>query len=227
MKSIVIPTLKIAAVAFIAAFLLSHIKQITYPHILKQEEDKQNNAIRLVLPGYTIGDVIKTKIESDEIIYWPAEKETDGVITKAYAFISVNYGYSGDVKAMVGVDTEGRILGINIIQQTETPGLGARVTESASAETVWGRLFGGSFTSDDVTTPWFQEQFKGIDLKRKMKIVRKGDWHPGMAEELLKENEISTITGATVTTRAVVMGIQASAEKLFRAGVLTKGGGNE
>lgn len=40
-------------------------------------------------------------------------------------------GYSGQVRLMVGFDKEGNIVGISVLEQKETPGLGSRMTENA------------------------------------------------------------------------------------------------
>ena len=37
-------------------------------------------------------------------------------------------GYSGSINMMVGVDKSGKIIGVKVLKQTETPGLGANVS---------------------------------------------------------------------------------------------------
>ena len=38
-------------------------------------------------------------------------------------------GYSGSINMMVGVDKAGKVIGVKILKQTETPGLGANVVK--------------------------------------------------------------------------------------------------
>lgn len=38
-------------------------------------------------------------------------------------------GYGGNINFVLGLDIEGKITGVNIISSSETPGLGARITE--------------------------------------------------------------------------------------------------
>jgi electron transport complex protein RnfG len=61
----------------------------------------------------------------DEVymIYQDGEKS-------GYAFIASGSGYGGDIDILVGLDSDFKIKDISIITQTETPGLGARITES-------------------------------------------------------------------------------------------------
>ena len=112
-KNIIKPALVLAAVAFCSSLFLSFVRGITYPLILQQERDKEQNALMLVLPGFEIGEPGIVELDNgEEFTYWTGEKIVDGEIIKGYAFISVNYGYSGDIKSMVGVDENDIVLGI-------------------------------------------------------------------------------------------------------------------
>lgn len=228
MNNIIKPTIILAIIAFVAAFALSHIKTITYPNIQRQEREKQEAALRAVLPaGYAVKEEKNPKIEGSEFKYWIAEgKDEKGAVVKAYAFIAEKGGYSGPVRSMVGVDEKGIVLGISVLQQSETPGLGARSIEIASRETFWGHFFGiGKTPEDNPVTPWFQDQFKGLDTNKKIEILKKGDWNPAMKEELLAKNSISAITGATVTSKAVRDSIALGIETLHKAIQLETGSG--
>jgi electron transport complex protein RnfG len=198
-RTILIPAFVLTVATFIAALSLSHIREVTQPRIEKQQREKQQRALSTVLPGFEVKEKITADIDGKEFTYWPAEK--DG--SKGYAFISSEPGYSGDIRVMVGVNERGKVLGISILQQTETPGLGARCTEVASTTTFFGKLFGKG-GDEEPGRPWFQKQFSGLDLTEDVSIVQKGDWDPSMREELLEENAISSITGATITAKAVI-----------------------
>lgn len=228
MKNIIKPAMVLAAVAFCSAILLSLVRGITYPVILQQEMDKEKNALMMVLPGYEIGDPLVVELDNGEQFkFWISEKIVDGEVSKGYAFISINYGYSGDIKSMVGVDENNIILGIAIVQQSETPGLGARVNETARSETIWGVVLGRSYGGEGVTEPWFQEQFKGIDLNKKITIVKHGTWSSDMKNDLLSQNAVSAITGATITTKAISGGLKEGLIKLTKARIISESGGNE
>jgi electron transport complex protein RnfG len=186
----------------------------TYPEIVKQEKEKQKNALAMVLPGFEVGEKQTEKINGQEIPYWVGEKKAgtedqkgEDVVTRGVAYITSKPGYSGDVVSMVGVDESGKILGISILEQLETPGLGARCIEIASKLTFLGFLMGKE-VKDEPTTPWFQEQYRGLNVFKKMKILKMGDWNEGMRDELLKLNSISAITGATITSRVVTRSLE-------------------
>lgn len=228
MKNIIKPALVLAAVAFCSSILLSFVRGVTYPVIIQQERDKEKNALMMVLPGYEIGEPTLVDLDNGEQFkFWVGGKRVDEEVLKGYAFISVNYGYSGDIKSMVGVDENNIILGIAIVQQSETPGLGARVNETATSETIWGVILGRSYGGEGITEPWFQEQFKGIDLNKKIKIVKQGTWSSDMRDNLLSQNAVSAITGATITTKAISGSLKEGLIKLTKARIISESGGNE
>ncbi|MFW5770086.1 MAG: FMN-binding protein, partial [Spirochaetota bacterium] len=65
--------------------------------------------------------------------------------------------------------------------------------------------------------PWFQKQFTGLSVDQQIEIVKKGDWQPSMKEQLREKNAVTTITGATITTKTVRDAIMKGIEKLHRA----------
>ncbi len=216
MNFVVKPAIILALVTLVSALVLSHIQRITYPNILKQQKEKQDRSLSLVLPGYTVGEKKEVEINGEDFNYWRGEKETEEGVSTGYAYIASAPGYSGDVVTMVGVDKEGSILGLSILQQTETPGLGARCTEVASSQTFLGFITGGDEEVGE-TVPWFQKQFRGLDAMEKIRILQKGDWNPSMKDDLLERNAITSLTGATITSRAVVDGVKKGFKKLKSA----------
>ncbi|MFW5862624.1 MAG: FMN-binding protein [Spirochaetota bacterium] len=222
-REIIQSTILIAIIAFIAAFALSHINNLTHPAIQEQEKEKQEDALSVVFPGYRIQDKINVTLNDEDFAYWTAEKNENGTAFNAFAFIASQPGYSGDIRVMVGINEKDEILGLSILSQTETPGLGARCTEVASTETFFGYLFGDLFGSKKVKTeqepsrPWFQKQFTGLSVDQQIEIVKKGDWQPSMKEQLREKNAVTTITGATITTKTVRDAIMKGIEKLHRA----------
>jgi electron transport complex protein RnfG len=224
MEHIIKPALILTLIAFFSALILSYARKIADPYILRQEIDKQNQAVELVLRGYTIGEEIIAKLDDDtNFSYWIGTKIEDGEDDleqnkkKAYAFISTTHGYSGEIKSIVGVDEDNKILGISIIKQTETPGLGDKVNERSDRETIWNALFGNNKSGNENARPWFQEQFDGVDLNKKIVILKQELWSRENSIELIEKNAIIAITGATVTTKSIANGIKDSLIKLKKA----------
>lgn len=98
---------------------------------------------------------------------------------KGYAFPVSGPGFWGPVFGMVAVDEKAeKVMGLAFYRHSETPGLGGRITED-----------------------WFQEQFKGLRLKK----IDKTDHIFYLRPEGTKKEpyEFDAITGATMTSRSV------------------------
>lgn len=79
-------------------------------------------------------------------------KDVSGEITGLAIEAPGHGGYGGDIMLMVGVDlAKDKVLGMEIIQHSETPGLGARVDEAA-----------------------FRNQFKGLEVAVPAKLKSVG-----------------------------------------------------
>jgi Na+-translocating ferredoxin:NAD+ oxidoreductase subunit G len=220
MRDIIKPTLVITAVALVCVLGLSHVQRLAGPEIIKRVRESQAAALSLVLPGYNVGEARTAVIDGTAFTYWVGEKKEDDKTVPGYAFVARSPGYGGDIESMVGVDDTGVILGMSIINQSETPGLGSRCAEVADRETLWDYLRGGiprRDLADGARIPWFQNQFKGLNASGKIGVLRRGVWNPGMRAELLEKNAISALTGATITSTAVITGIEKGVALLAKA----------
>jgi len=105
------------------------------------------------------------------------------------AFEAVGSGYQGKIRMMVGLDDELRkIRGMVVMEQVETPGLGGKIEEAK-----------------------FQNQFGGLEIRPpKIEYVK------NMRPE--KPNQIEAITGATISSRAVVETINQSVKRVLEVG---------
>jgi Na+-translocating ferredoxin:NAD+ oxidoreductase subunit G len=213
--SIIKPTIIITLVTLCSALLLSHVNKITDPRIQAYEKAKEDNAITVVLPGYEVGPEETVTIDGKPFSWRTGTHKTAG--TPGYAFKGSAPGYSGDMVSMIGIDDQGKILGLVILQQSETPGLGARCLEVPSKYTLFDFLFSSAPMDDDFTTPWFQDQFQGIDTGRPIILSKESEWNISLRERLLERNAVTVITGATITTRTVVTSLAEATARLKKA----------
>ncbi|MBX2836032.1 MAG: RnfABCDGE type electron transport complex subunit G [Gammaproteobacteria bacterium] len=86
-------------------------------------------------------------------------------------------GYNGDIKLLVAVHTDGSLLGVRILEHRETPGLGDKVEADRSP---WIRQFNQASLKSIAESGWTVRKYGG---------------------------EFDHITGATITTRAVVQAV--------------------
>ena len=102
----------------IASGVLAYLNTITQPIIEENQRVAQEKARKEVLPSALTFEEI-----AGDLIYHIGKDAEENIV--GYTFVASLYGYSGDVKTMVGVNTDLVIEKIKIISQSETPGLGA------------------------------------------------------------------------------------------------------
>lgn len=124
--------LTLLLITSLVAIALAGVNAITAPKIAALNVQKTQEAIEAVLPGGG-GEVAFT--------------DDTGLVTTVYqgdagyAVQVVPSGFNGGITMMVGIDQSGTVLGISIISNTETAGLGAVSAANTSA----GEAFRGQF----------------------------------------------------------------------------------
>jgi len=126
----------LAIIAVGSGLVLSLTYNFTIPTINANAAEAQEEAIMEALPEAVTSEEIK---DTD----FPMYKGFDGAGNPAgVAYVVEGGGFQGIIKIMIGLDVENKVLtGLKILSHSETPGLGARITED-----------------------WFQEQFKGKSI---------------------------------------------------------------
>jgi electron transport complex protein RnfG len=196
-------TVVLTVVALAAGLAIGFVHDQTEEKIAQQQQRAQETALRRVFPEDA---TVEQRAGAGSLpdVYWTAHAD-DSLI--GYAFRGSSRGYSSDIEFMIGVDPGGEIIGLSILSQSETPGLGARVQETPSTSYIWN----GLFVKKEKVLPWFTQQFVGLQGDSAI-AIRKGDeWHQltkKQREELAANNAITAITGSTISTRAVTRGIE-------------------
>ena len=135
-ENIVVYILRLAltllAITAVVAAALAGVNSITAPAIAELNAQKTQDAIELVLPG---GGEAMADFPTVDLVSKVYEGEA------GYAVEVTPGGFDNTITMMVGVDTQGKVLGISIIKHTETAGLGA----VAAAGTPAGENFRGQF----------------------------------------------------------------------------------
>ncbi len=131
-------------------------------------------------------------------------------------------GFKTFIEVMLALDSKFEILGLEIMEHEEDPGLGGEIEQE-----------------------YFKNQFEGKSFKKvkELKVVKKplsgeyrkylekSDWKEGMfsegqIEEIQKEykdDDIYAITGATISSRSVTNGVKGLVKRFaYRAGILDK-----
>lgn len=113
-------------VALLAAGILGFVNDKTKETIADAKKQKQEQAIKAVLPENAMLDAAKVQVINNCTIN-PAF-DADGNFVGA-AVESNENGFGGNVKVMTGFDAEGNIIDYVVLEQAETPGLGVKMLD--------------------------------------------------------------------------------------------------
>ncbi|NMB33583.1 MAG: RnfABCDGE type electron transport complex subunit G [Clostridium sp.] len=174
MREILKSTLVLFLICSLITFGLAFTNAATKEKIDEMIKIEQENARKKVLEEAQSFEEIILK---DEI----TDPDT-GIVKEAYkgikhqevvgnVYLLQNKGYGGSITITVGVDVEGRITGIDIGDNSETPGLGSKAAEEP-----------------------FISQFRGIIPKEPLSIVKGGK----IKDEQIDAISSATITSKAV-----------------------------
>ncbi|PLX66183.1 MAG: electron transporter RnfG [Denitrovibrio sp.] len=122
-------------ITVISALILATVHSGTKDMITENYRQDFLKGLKVVMPGFDNEPDVDFKVMKDKKIYIGKKAG----VTFGYAVQTVSpKGYSGDIVVLVGVDTEGKILGIEIIKHAETPGLGNKIENKTWKDTFLG-----------------------------------------------------------------------------------------
>ena len=178
--------LLLAIFAIVCTGAIALISVLTRPIILEQEQIAlQNNINELIKPDRYDNKIIET-------CFTVVDSELLGDKIPKKVFIATKYnkpvaaliqtstfkGYSGEIKLLVGIYTDGTVAGVRINSHTETPGLGDKIQTNKSD---WILSFDGQEYQDSADDNWEVKKDGG---------------------------SFDAFTGATITPRAVVHAVR-------------------
>ena len=153
-------------ICFLASSVLAVVNGITEPKIKEQKAKEEGLALREALPQ---AQSFTPRYQDDKITYYYSYDNNNKL--NGFVISSKAKGYSSDIETVAGLSLNLEIVGIKILSQSETPGLGNRIIE-----------------------PAFLGQFQGKGL---------GTF-----------NEVQAITGATISSGAVINSIKSKISEL-------------
>ena len=144
----------LVGVALVTGSILAYVNHVTEEPIKLQAEKTLADGIKAVMGGVEL-----TVAKEDTVKQTAAGKELTFIIHEAVgkdnkpvgaAVESTTGGFGGDLKVLVGFDTDGNILGYTILQHSETPGLGAKADKWFQKDGK-GCIIGKNPATDDLT----------------------------------------------------------------------------
>ena len=136
------PVIVLVAIGFVASALLAGAYQLTAPKIALRVADEANQARMAVLPAAK-----EFKLYEGELVKGVLDAYTaEGAEGPAGLVCQTSFnGFKGAVKLTVGIDAEGKVTGIQVMEHEETPGVG---TNALTAEYL--AQFSGRPTADGI-----------------------------------------------------------------------------
>ncbi len=122
MKNMINIGSRLAIICAVSAIILAVVNSKTAPIIVLQQENAVKEALEQVSSGYTVGEQQTT--DDPEINYiYPLYKD-DSVV--GYIMNLQSNGYGGPMKLLASFTTSGETLGVKLVEDSETPGLGKK-----------------------------------------------------------------------------------------------------
>ncbi len=213
MKRLLLFALILASICLAGTLGVAGLYVLARPNIAERETEVERIALQAVLVGATLIEPLSAEVprESPEAVF--VGKSAKRII--GYAARGSAQGYSSRIRVVVGVKP-GKvpsILAVRILYMKETPGLGARITEKSLIRegkkvTLWSVL--ANFFSREKGEPAeesaeFLDQFIGRAFGQ-LELVRTPE--PG---------KIHSRTGATISSRAVLLAVREAFERIEKA----------
>jgi len=169
----------------------------------RREKAKRARIVEAVMGACGLTDYCPSPAEVDKYLdtikpdtVWaayksPGKKTPDNLI--AYAVKAESKGFGGRITLVVGwsPDTE-KVLRVVVVEQHETPGLGDKIQKAPKSVTLWEAVGG---KSEKPRQPEILASFRG-------KTIRELG-----SEDNPNINAIDAISGATISSKAVLVGV--------------------
>lgn len=176
--------LALTCVGLISSGFLAGVGILTKEKIAFNIQQEIERAIRTVVPG----TVVSEKLYEERAFTVYAGKSEDGSLV-GYAVYASGTGFQDTITMMFGTDIEvKKLTRLTILKQTETPGLGANIER------------------EDLFLRFWEDR----DLQKDLTLHKPAAGSPNE----LTSTEINTITGATISSEAVLKIVNLSLEKL-------------
>lgn len=106
------------------------VHMVTAEPIAQAEAAAKVAALEQVLPAFERTDSEAVTLDDMPITVYTATQGAD-VVGYAVETMSKN-GFGGPIALMVGFTSDGRVLNVNVLKQTETPGLGTKMADEGN-----------------------------------------------------------------------------------------------
>ncbi|HRU06541.1 MAG TPA: FMN-binding protein [Candidatus Brocadiia bacterium] len=185
--------------------------QAPIPSKLRQ---RQQAALQVLAGDGKIGEAVNPSAQPEDRVFKVLDAKTNAV--RGYTASGKAQGYSSVIQLAVIVDAKvTKVMGMVVIAQGETPGLGTKIADMP-LDTTWGEVLGGEKSAVGAIAaiyeppksltqlPEFARQFQGEGVAIKDLRLASGPGAPG----------VQAISGATISSRAAVKAVAKAVAKI-------------
>ena len=207
MKTILHYGLVLLIIAGVAGVGLSFVDNLTKGPIAEAQSKRLEEGQKLAFPSASsFGELKKLETDGKTIEYYEVFDEGKNVI--GYELLYSVGGYQSRIKVLTGIEPDGKVVAIRVLEQAETPGLGAEVDALPSNQSLlcaFVSLFSPEPEKEESNIPWFQAQFSGKTPEDLIVVKTKDPKH------------ITALSGATITSTAVTKAVKEPIELFLKA----------
>lgn len=195
----------LTAIAVAAAGLLGWVNGFTQEPIAQKSAQTVSDGIKSVIIGdRDIKFNVAPAQERNGFVFHKVTDAAGRTLGTAVESTDPN-GFGGNLKIMVGFDTEGEILGYKVLEHNETPGLGAQADEWFRQSGKTGRVSGSKLSDLIFGVPVSAGNHNIIGMNPAEDVMSvSGDG-----------GQIDAITASTITSRAFLRAVNAAFKELF------------
>lgn len=144
-KAILIPTISLFLICLVATILLGVANEVTKDKIAENAIITEQKSQKVVMAdAASFGDKKEgtCQFEDEETSYSYVEAYDKGGNIIGYVFITTSTGYGGNISTMTGIDTDGKVAGVEFLEINETVGLGMNAKKDSFKEQFIGLIKG-------------------------------------------------------------------------------------
>jgi len=163
----------LSLIAIISGGSLAFVDSFTKPKIEQNRVKALKEGLKRLIPG--AGDFEKTEVTQEKKKFVVYKGIKDKVLV-GWGFLLSGTGFQDKISILAATDPQiTRLIGIEVLEQKETPGLG-----------------------DNIKKEKFRNQFKGLSIEKKIGYVKNRKPLPG-------SNQIQAISAATISTKKLLL----------------------
>lgn len=172
----------LTSIGLLSGGFLASVNLLTRERIDFNKQLELKEAITAVIPGTQTSQKI---FEEKDLAVYSGRNEQGALL--GFALHVITSGFQDKITFLLGTNISlTKISNLYVIEQKETPGLGAKITDRESFLVFW----------------------ENRDCSRPLSLRK-----PAVSAEKLAASEVNTITGATVSSKAVLSGVNSALER--------------